>query len=165
MTDDTDRERRRDRFRRAERGVSFTVSYALTVAIATLLITGVIATAGYVLDAERERAIQEQSQVVADDVAASLVATDRLVHSGNESNVTVVRRLPRKVVDQPYVVELRGSADETVLTVRTESPSVTASVPLRNRTEVANASVTGGPVRIVYNRSGAGALTLAEGST
>lgn len=161
---DPDTDRRRDRFRRAERGVSFTVSYALTLAIATLLVTGIIATAGYVLQSERERAIQEQSQVVADDVAASLMATDRLVQSGNNSNVTVVRSLPRRVVDEPYTVELRGAAAGAVVTVRTESPAVAAHVPLRNRTAVANETVTGGSLRIVY-RSGTGELTLQEGPT
>lgn len=162
MREHTDADGRERRFRRAERGVSFTVSYALTIAIATILVSGVIATAGFIVAEQRESAIQDELQVVADDIAATVMAADRLAVAGNSSNLTVTRSYPEESVDQPYTVRIEGIGPGAVVTVSTQSPEVVARAPLRNRTAIANASVTGGTVRVVY-RSATDELTIEEG--
>lgn len=165
-TDDTADERdarqSSSRLVRDDRGVSFTVSYALTVAIATLLVAGVVASAGFVLQEQREEVVREELRVIGNDVSSVVMATDRLAMAGNSSNATVRRSLPARAINQPYTMRLAATSDGAVLTLRTDSPAVTVRVPLRNRTAIANESVTGGPVRVVY-RSSTGKLTIEEG--
>lgn len=160
----TDRTGGRDRERplaRDDRGVSFTVSYALTVAIATLLVAGVVATAGFVLQEQREETVREELRVVGNDLSAVVMATDRLAAAGNSSNVTVRRSLPARAINEPYTMTLTGTADGATLTLRTSSPAVTVTVQLRTRTPLGDASVTGGPVTVVFRES-TGELTIEE---
>lgn len=150
------------RFIGDDRAVTFTVSYALTVAIATLLVTGLVATAGFVLQDQRRSAVREELDVVGNDLAITIMATDRLAVAANSTTVTVDRSLPPETVDGPYTITLEAVRRGAVLTLRSKSPGVTVHVPLRNRTHIANTSVTGGPVRVVYRQS-TDELTIEEG--
>lgn len=154
-----------DRGRRArsgERGVSFTVSYVVTLAITVVLVAGILLAAGQVVGDQRERTVRDQATVVGDKVAAAVMAADRLVRAGNESNVdaTVGVDLPERFVDEPYVVELTDGSPPAVV-VRTNTPPVSARVPLRSDTALEPTTVTGGPVQVTYLPD-EDALTLEE---
>lgn len=156
------------RFIRDDCGVTFTVSYALTVAIATLLVAGLVATAGFVLDEQRENAIREELDVVGNDIAITVMATDRMAVTSNATNVTVRRSLPRQAVTEPYTITLEDANDGPRLTLRTESPDVNVQVPFRSRTNITETNITGGPVNVVYiqsnvNKQSSGNLTIEEG--
>lgn len=149
-----------------ERGVSFTVSYVLTVAIAVVLISGVLLAVGQVVNDRRIDTIRGEATVVGDQTAAAVMSADRLGRNGNLSNVSLTLQLPERLANQPYTVKLGATASDAVIIVRTQSPSVTVSVPLENRTRIENATVTGPDVRVVYNATATGErLTLARGES
>lgn len=150
---------------RTERGISFTVSYVVTLAITTVLIAGVLIAAGGIVQDQRENAIQGEATVVADKTAAGVMAADRLVRQAGRANVTINLQLPQVLANKPYTVGLRTGDDgtATAVVIRTQSPSVRVSVPLTTRTTAAATTVTGGEVRVVY-RADTGELTLKEGA-
>lgn len=147
-----------------DRGVSFTLGYVLTVAIAVVLIAGVLFTVGQVVKDERNETIRGEATVVGDQTAAAVMATDRLAGRDEESNATVALRLPERLADQAYTVTLRSDGSDPVVVVRTRSPSIVVSTSLTTRTPVANATVTGGRIRAVY-RGDDGELTLRGGES
>lgn len=145
-----------------ERGVSFTVSYVLTLGIAIVLITGVILAAGQVVRDQRQETITDQATVGADKVAASVMAADRLVQNGrlaSATRVTVGVDLPARLAGEPYTVTLTTASVDPRVVVETEAPAVRAEVPLTNETAIDATTVTGGPVRVVLVND---RLTLEE---
>lgn len=128
------------------RGVTFTVSYVLTLGITVLLVAGVLITAGQVVQDQRELAIEDEATVVGDEVAASVMAADRLARDGSDAEVTVGVDLPRTLADRPYTIELTADA----IVVETTSPQVRVEVPLRSETEIRPETVAGGDLRVVY---------------
>lgn len=149
----------------SDRGVSFTVSYVLTVAIAVILVAGVLLAAGQVVNDRRTETIQGEATVVGDQTAAAVMSADRLGRSGNRSNVSMALRLPERLAGQPYTVALRSDGSDARVVVRTQSPSVAVSVPLTNRTRIENATVTGPDVRVVFNTTATERLTLEQGES
>lgn len=129
-----------------DRGVTFTVSYVLTIAITTLLIAGVLLASGQIVRDQREMTIRNEATVVGDEVAASVMAADRLVRDGSGANATVGVELPRVLAETPYTVTL--SADAIV--VETRAPQIRVEIPLRSRTAIASETVAGGDIRVVY---------------
>lgn len=153
-------------WQRGERGVSFTVSYVLTAAIAVVLISGLLLAVGQVVNDRRIDTIRGEATVVGDQTAAAVMSADRLGRNGNLSNVSITLQLPKRLANQPYTVTLGATASDAVITVSTKSPSVTVSVPLENRTRIENATVTGPDVRVVYNATTSGErLTIARGES
>lgn len=150
----------------SDRGVSFTVSYVVTLAITAVLIAGLLLTAGHVVKDQRETSVRDEANVVGDKVTASVMAADRLVRTGNTSNVevTVGVTLPAQFADKPYVIKLSGGNDSAVI-VQTKTPSVKVRVPLKTDTPIESTTVTGGPVHVIYlpdGGNGTGALTIEE---
>lgn len=147
-----------------ERGVSFTVSYVLTVAIAVVLVAGLSLSVGHLVRDQQTESIRSEATVVGDQTAAAVMASDRLVQRGTSSAVSVALRLPDRLGGQPYTVTLEASATNADVVVSTRSPSVTVSVPLRNGTHIEEATVAGPDVRVVHDVSD-GTLTLADGES
>lgn len=135
------------------RGVTFTVSYVLTLGITVLLVAGVLITAGQVVQDQRELAIEDEATVVGDEVAASVMAADRLVREGNNGAVTIGVDLPRTLADRTYTITLTSDA----VVVETTSPQVRLEVPLRSVTTIQSETVAGGDLRVVYE---SGSVTI-----
>lgn len=139
-----------------ERAVSFTVSYVLTVAIAVLLVGGVILAAGQTVKSQRESTVRNAATVAGDQTAATVMTVDRLVRASNESNltnVTTVLSLPETLAGQPYRVSLNSTDGEDFVVVETDSPSIAVRTPLVVELPVQNATVVGGDIRVVYHPS------------
>lgn len=143
-----------------DRGVSFTVGYVLTIAIAVVLITGVVFSVGQVVADQRSETIRSGAAVVGDQTAAAVMEVDRLVQDGGgQTNVSIALRLPDRLAGQPYIVALRGNDTSAFVVVRTEDPSVSVTTPLTNRTRLESTTVTGGDIRVVH-RASEGRVTL-----
>ncbi len=147
-----------------DRGVSFTLGYVLTVAIALVLVSGVLFTVGEVVKDERDETVRGEASVVGDQTAAALMAADRLAGRDDRSNVSIALELPDRLADQAYTVSLRTSGGDTFVVVRTRSPTVVVSTPLTTRMPVTEATVSGPRVRAVY-RGADGSLTLRGGES
>lgn len=146
--------------RRDDRGVSFTVSYVLSLSIAVLLVSGVILATGEVVRDQRASAIRSEATVVGDEVAASVMAADRLARLGDDSAVAMTVRLPERLADTPYTVSLDVDGSAKAVVVRTESPSIAVRVPLTSETPVDETTVAGGDVRIAYESDGGGSSSI-----
>jgi hypothetical protein len=154
-----DRARSRSRLHQDDRAVSVTVGYVLTLAIASLLLSGLFIAGGAFVDTERERAAQGQLSVIGERLAADLMTVDRLAGTAESpANLTVDRpvTLPPRVSGAGYRIAITTSgAEGTEGTIRLESDRTDAivEVPFRTRadTEIRNATVAGGDLRIRWD--------------
>lgn len=147
----------------ADRGVTSTVGYVLTVAIAVLLVSGVVLGVGQTVESQRDEVIRDEATVVAERTAAALMAADRLVQAGTEPTTTVRRSPPERLAGKPYTVTLQDDAGERAsVIIRTRGSDVTVAVDLLVRTPIAETTITGGEFRLVYDPS-AGEMTLEGG--
>ena len=145
LADDRDRRRLRD----DERGVSITVGYALNLAVAALLIAGVLTATGGMVEDRRESAIRTELSVLGERVASDLMAADGLAVVDGASTVVVETSLPRRVAATQYEIEVRTSPAELVL--RTSNPEVTVTVEFHHETAVRETTVRGGDLRITLD--------------
>ncbi|MFC6757649.1 MULTISPECIES: DUF7266 family protein [Haloarcula] len=132
------------------RAVSTTLSYVLALAIATLLITGLITAGGTYVDSQREQVIRDELRVVGQQIAADVERTDRLVRAGDSDDpiVTLNRTLSNRVTGASYETTLVPS-DQT-LVVNTTQPDVSIRIGLTVETSLRATSARGGDVQIRY---------------
>jgi len=126
-----------------DRAVSTTVSYALNLAVATMLVAGVLtATSGVVVD-QRGQAARSELRVVGQRLAADIGTADRLANAGGET-VSVTSPLPDSVAGVSYTVEVTGSR----LVLEANFQSVSVTVPYRTNHTVESTTVAGGELHV-----------------
>ena len=142
------------RFLADERSVSVTVNYAMNLAVAALLVGGVLAATGGMVEDRRESAIRSELSVVGERVATDLNAADRLAVVGTgDPEVAVSVSLPERLAATRYDVTVESSPNaRLVLTSR--NPEVTVTVGFHHETPVEETTVRGGDLRIVLNDAG-----------
>ncbi len=135
------------------RAVSTTLSYVLALAIATLLITGLITAGGTYVDNQREQVIRDELRVVGQQIAADVERADRLVRAGDSNNPTVTlnQTFSNRVTGASYEITLVKS-DQT-LVVNTTQPDVSIRIGLNVESSLRATSARGGDIQIRY-RSG-----------
>ncbi len=128
---------------REERAVSVTVSYTLTLVIATLLIGGLLASTGGLIETQSELAVQEELDVIGNTLASNLESADRLVDVGaydantsetfEESDIEVGLdvTLPDRVAGTTYTIDVTvdSANDTSAVVLRSHSPEVEVTVP------------------------------------
>lgn len=146
---------------REDRGQAITLSYTLGIAIATLLVTGLlIAGAGFVTD-QREQATRTELRVIGQQLAADMEAADRLVNATeSDPTVSVARGIPQNVAGVSYTATVVERADPYIR-LHASEVDVTVRVEFTNTTEVAQSRVSGGQIRVNY--TAAGRLRLERG--
>ena len=139
-----------------DRAVSVTVGYVMTLAISTLLLSGLFVAGGSFVETQRERATQGELTVVGERVAADLGTVDRLAASAESPEDLTVNRsltLPDRVSGSGY--RIRVTENGTAGTIALESDATDAGVEVPFRTSedvaVANATVDGGDLRIWWD--------------
>lgn len=157
MTRSRPRAQSRSRFRADERGVSTALGYVLGLGIASLLITGVLFSAGGYVESEREQVVRAELEVVGESLAADIEGADRLAASTRQSRVEVASPLPERVGESSYLLELTdsgtaGDFEETTLTLVSPAVDVSVTVQVVTRTDlVTPTTVDGGEVVVVYD--------------
>lgn len=164
---------RRTRLVSDQRAVSSTVTYALAVAITTILVSGLIVAAGGVLDDQRERAVRNELGVVGERLAAELEGADRLVPADEDAadedaELRLRTTHPPRLAGTQYTVALVASApgpcdQYPCLALNASNPDVDVTVTLTNETSVRSTQVRGGDVVVTYEPAN-GTLAL-EGPT
>jgi len=96
-----------------ERAVSPVFGYVLTLAIATMLVGGLLVSAGGFIDDQRRNTAQSELRVVGQQISADVSAADRLARTDGADDTRVTRRIPSEVVGSAYTVEVAvgSSAD------------------------------------------------------
>ncbi|MEZ3164070.1 hypothetical protein ABNG03_07980 [Halorubrum sp. RMP-47] len=139
-----------------DRAVSVTVGYVMTLAISTMLLSGLFVAGGSFVETERERAAHGELTVVGERIAADLGTVDRVASSASSPDDLTVNRsltLPDRVSGSGY--RIRVTANDTAGTIALTSDATDASVEVPFRTSenvtVANATVDGGDLRIWWD--------------
>ena len=139
-----------------DRAVSVTVGYVMTLAISTLLLSGLFVAGGSFVDSQRERAAQGELTVVGERVAADIGTVDRLAASAaSPENLTVNRSLtlPDRAAGSPYRIRVTASGTEGTVALESDRGDETVEVPFRTSDGVAvrNATVEGGDLLIWWD--------------
>ncbi|RZH67575.1 DUF7266 family protein [Natrinema altunense] len=162
----------RDRFHRADRGVSITVTHALTIAITTVLITMLLMAGGTLLENQKENSARLSLETVGERLSDELSNVDRAA-IGTNDEVTATADHPRTVAGSSYTVELLPASecgDGRFLDGSTECLKLTATdadtvvyVPVKIDAEIDDDSKTvpGGTIEIRH-RSDTGDPTTSE---
>jgi hypothetical protein len=136
-----------------ERAVNTTVGYVLTLGISSLLIVGLLVTAGGFVEDQRQTTVRQELSVVGQQVASDLSGADRLVRVGG-SEVTVRSSIPDEVTGIRYRVEVDPDpSGPTTLRLSTTEPSVVVEVAVRTGMDVAPAAFDGGDLVVTWSGS------------
>lgn len=134
------------------RGASVMVGYVLNLAVAAILIGGLITAAGGMVDSRATQATDAQLEVLGSQVAAEIAGADRLVNaSSNPSAATVAVRidLPSRVAGRSYTISVEPSGDGDRLVLESDDVSVEHRLPSL-WTDIAEGTIPGGDVEIRY---------------
>lgn len=124
------------------RAVSIAITHALTLAITTVLVSGLLLGAGTVLESQEQRVAESQFDEIGSDLIAQINTLDRLNETGQSVSVTVEPEYPDSVGGRTWGFELApGNQSDTYDTpsvIRIESPHYdqTAEYPLGNETRI-----------------------------
>lgn len=152
------------KFYQDDRGVSITVTHALTIAITTVLIAMLLMAGGTLLENEKENSAQTSLETVGERLSDEISNVDRAAVRTNDE-VTATADHPRTVAGSSYTVELltaddcqdapllEGSTDCLRLTA-TDADSV-VYVPVKVDATVNDGDpVSGGTIEIRYRPTG-----------
>lgn len=130
-----------------ERAVSPVFGYVLTLSVATLLVGGLLISAGGFVDDQRRNTAESELRVVGQQVSADISAADRLARTDGAEDISVGRTLPQAVVGSPYTIEVVDDGEgptSPYLRLSASRPEVSVMVGIANRTDVAVGSSAGG---------------------
>lgn len=138
---------------RADRAVSVTVNYTLNLAIATILISGLLFAVGNTVEDRREEAIRSELEVVGQRLAANLQSADRLARAGGaDSRVRIETPLPDTVATIRYSVAAGSDASgEEFVRLSTDDPQVEVTVTLRTEVFVSFNEFPSGDAVVVFD--------------
>lgn len=139
---------------RGRRGVSVTVNYALNLAIATMLVSGLLFAVGNTVQNRQEATIRAELEVVGQRLAADLQAADRMARAGgNDSRVRIETPLPATAATTNYRIALNTTASPAVIHLTTSDPRVEVTVRVWTATPIADSEIPGGDAVVVFDGS------------
>lgn len=148
-----------------DRGVSTAVTHVLTIGITTILISGLFVSTTTMLESQKDRAAYQEMETIGERLGAEITAVDQAANRSPNGTTSVTASHPDTIAGGSYRIEL-GSCEtwsrDTCLKLSASQTSEDVEVPFKNVTDVESASVTGGDVRITYNRDGDEEITLEE---
>ena len=153
---------------RADRGVSIAITHVLTIAITTVLISGLLISAGALLEGERDRSADRSLETIGERLAGELSKVDSMA-TDDSANASMTVRHPARAASERYTVTLREDCGPdaplledgtSCLHLSTQSGSVDVYVPVTVDVN-GESEVNGGAIKIVHED---GEITLERGS-
>ncbi len=136
-----------------DRAVSSALNYTLTLAISTLLVTGLLIAGIDFVEARQDQVLRTELSVIGEQVAADIDRAYRLAAAGEgTTDVWINQTFPEEVAGTRYWVYLEPGSPSRVV-VESNDPEVTAEVRLKRTLSVAESRTDGGDVAVVYNGS------------
>ncbi|WP_226023361.1 DUF7266 family protein [Halomicrobium salinisoli] len=148
-----------------DRAVSSALNYTLTLAISTLLVTGLLIAGIDFVEARQDQVLRTELSVIGEQVAADLDRASRLAAAGTgTTEVWVNQSFPERVAGTRYWVRLDPGppSEPPRVVVESTDPVVTAAVRLKRTVTVAESRTDGGDVAVVYDDS-ADELEVTDG--
>lgn len=134
------------------RGVSPVLAYTLTLAIAALLVTGLLVAAGTYVTDQRERAMEGELKVIGQQVSADISAVSRLSRADGAGTAEITRTLQNGVSGSPYTIEVVDDGEgptEPYLRLSTDRPEVIVTIGISTTRAIDTDSIAGGGALVV----------------
>lgn len=142
-----------------DRGVSSTLNYVLSIAIASLLVTGLLFSGTNFVEGQQEQVVRSELRVVGEQINADLQRADRLLVAGEgTTTVRIEQTFPERITGRTYDIELEPSSQQLLLSMT--NPDIEVTLPVDTRTSLSSSTVDGGAIT-VRNTTG-GALEVAD---
>jgi hypothetical protein len=149
------------RFRDDRRGISVAVTHILAIGITTILLAGLLISAGSVLDRERENAARDELHTIGDRIGGEMSSVDRAGTPDAYERIELETNHPSRVSGSTYTVRLRDGTvcdvnyvdhHDGCLVLSTSELNDDVVVPLEfdDGTNVVEGAANGGDVFIVY---------------
>ena len=143
-----------DRLRGDRRGVSVALTHVLTMGITSVLIAGLIITAGGAVETQRERAVEGELTTIGERIGTELTALDRVADPTN-STMTVETSHPERVVNSRYRVRLTSNygdcRSDACLVLESRAIEAPVVIPVRDDIDTVESTAFGGEIRLVHN--------------
>lgn len=136
------------------RAVSSTVAYVLALAIAMVLVAGLLVAGSTFIDDQSERVTERELEVIGHHIAGNLEQIDRMVRAGSGSN-TIARinqSFNDRVINAGYTVKLIDRSPP-VLFLNTTDSSVSTRINVSVETSVSTSQADGGEIAVRYDGS------------
>lgn len=139
-----------------DRATSTTLSYVLTLSIATVLVGGLILAGSTFVEDQRENVIRQEMQVVGEHLASNIEQVDRYNRSADRlEEARVSQTFPSDVTGSSYLVELEDDGGQPQLHLTSSQPRVTVSLNVSvSEDNVEGSEASGG--RILARCTGTG---------
>lgn len=143
-------------WRRDDRGLSTALGYVLLLAVATLLVSGLLLATGAYVDGQSERTTREGLTISGQQAAGAIETADRLVRSTEADPATLVveQRLPRRLAGSGYTIAVNVTGSDVVLELSPATaratPADTVHIPVSSDTPVDQTTVQGGPIAVTF---------------
>lgn len=143
--------------RRLDRGNAYPLSYAVTLGITTVVVTGLLIAAGGYVEDQRSHTTERELSTIGATVVADLSAADRLAATSPNGTLAMTLHVPRDVSQGAYSISLLTSGacpsdrqSMACLELRTSASGTVVALPFRNETRIGNSSAAGGRLGVVY---------------
>lgn len=143
--------------RRVDRANAYPLSYAVTLGITTVVVTGLLIATGAYVEDQRSHTTERELSIIGATVVADLSAADRLAAASHNGTLVVTLNVPEQVSAGAYSMSLltggacRSDGPSTAcLELRSSASGTVVALPFRNETRVANSSATGGRLNVAY---------------
>jgi hypothetical protein len=134
-----------------DRGVSVAVSHAVTLGIATILITGLLLGGNQLLEDQKQRVAESGLENVGAAVMSEIDRFDAYNTSAVDGNLSVRTNQPERLAGATYDVRLFADADGAQLRLRASEVDRVVRIRFENQTSVCESTVTGGDMRVGYD--------------
>ena len=130
-----------------DRGVSTTLSYVLTLTIATLLVGGLIMAGSSFVEDRREQVIRQELRVVGEHLASNVEQVDRYGRAADTvQTASVAQNFPNDVTGSSYTVELKGGSPPQLF-LNSSRPRVRITVNISTTSSIcSDNTASGGPI-------------------
>ncbi|WP_121822818.1 DUF7266 family protein [Halostella salina] len=158
-----------------DRAVSVAVTHVLAIGIVTILLTGLLITAGNVLDNQKQGAARDELDTVGNRIGAEISALDRTATDGADERIRLDTTYPDRVSGATYTIALRADDDcsgpliddsetDACLVLSTSVLDNDQVVPVHiDHASIEPGSASGGDVRIVYDSTdGSPTITIED---
>ncbi|WP_135364427.1 DUF7266 family protein [Halosimplex halophilum] len=133
------------------RGQSTALEYTLSLAVASLVITGLFLAAGEFVTDQRDGVVRTELGVVGEQLAGEVAAADRLVRASDTDSLSLEASLPETVAGASYTIAVDDRATGQWLNLTSQDPDITVTVRLETETDLRPDTVPGGRVTLVYD--------------
>lgn len=134
-----------------DRAVSTAVSHAITIAITSIMLTGLMVGASQMVTDQRDYVVERGLEDVSSAVVSDLMRMDQFNTTRTTASFSSVH--PERIGGHEYTIDVDTNSKHTTVFVDSSAPVSHDSVQARfnNDTDVCESSVDGGRVKVAFD--------------